>query len=515
MIIDPRLHGFSSSMNGIPSVNQSVTFSSNQIQVGGSRFRRNTFVNHKFGGIPFLPNDPSSSNSHGRRYGDKSCMLQESLDLQAAEKPFYDVLGKKYPPSPEQNPIYVDQNSESLDDCLSRNHNNCLSSSRNSSDYPSSINNQANYSTSQIKSPLVYNNNPSHSSVTSSNSVNKNIDKFMDSPISPLQEPKGETSEVVKVEKKEKKEYSPNESKGRKNPHREKVDLKEEQEEEERSSEAALIAYRKALKDRTSKKTQQNGQSKGPHSRKGHGKKQNLKKEVVDLRTLLIHYAQAVAADDRRSSSELLKQIRQHYSPWGDGNQRLAHCFANGLEADLAGTDNQIYKALVSRRTSAADYLKAYRLYLASCPFRKISNFVSNRTITMKSESAMRLHIIDFGRQQELRRQDIVWRIMLKLLMSHWSTVPLQRWDCIKLEDLKIDRDEFLVVNWEALFHFSTLFDMLTTNVPREHHERMLTEREIFGKEALNIPFEWDIKTRAIEKVRNYYHKDFVIDEDS
>ncbi|XP_047342612.1 uncharacterized protein LOC124946091 [Impatiens glandulifera] len=32
---------------------------------------------------------------------EKTCMLQESLDLQAAEKSFYDVIGKKYPPSPQ------------------------------------------------------------------------------------------------------------------------------------------------------------------------------------------------------------------------------------------------------------------------------------------------------------------------------------------------------------------------------------------------------------------------------
>ncbi|CAL5420143.1 unnamed protein product [Camellia sinensis] len=736
MIMDPRLHGFSGSMNGIPLGNQSVAFSSDQIQVGESRFRRNTFVNHKFGGIPVQPNDPSSSSNvipsstvtleedpvedcdfsdavltyisqilMEEDMEDKSCMLQESLDLQAAEKPFYDVLGKKYPPSPEQNPIYVDQNSESPDDCLSRNHSNCLSSSSNSSDYlvyPSWINNQADYSTSQIRSPPVYNNNPSHSSVTSSNSVNKNIDGFMDSPISPLQvtdlysgnqsiwqfrkgveearkflptsngmfinfgvnglspqEPKGETSEVVKVEEKKEKEYLPNELRGRKNPHREKVDLEEE---EERSTkqpavypestlrsemfdtvllcsmgkgEAALIAYRKALKDGTSKKTQQNGQLKGPPSRKGRGKKQNRKKEVVDLRTLLIHCAQAVAADDRRSSNELLKQIRQHSSPWGDGNQRLAHCFANGLEARLAGTGSQIYKAFVSRRTSAADYLKAYHLYLASCPFRKISNFVSNRTITVKSKSAMRLHIIDFGILYGFQWPTFIQRIAARdggppkiritgiefpqpgfrpaagveetgrRLADYAQTfnVPFEynaiakRWDSIKLEDLKIDRDEFLVVNClyrsknlhdetvlvdssrnivinlirrinpdlfihgivngaysapffvtrfrEALFHFSALFDMLETNVPREHHERMLIEREIFGKEALNviacegwerverpetykqwqvrnlragfmqIPFDRDIMKRAIEKVRNHYHKDFVIDEDN
>ncbi|MCI55086.1 scarecrow-like protein 9-like, partial [Trifolium medium] len=78
--------------------------------------------------------------------------------------------------------------------------------------------------------------------------------------------------------------------------------------------------------------------SKARTSGKGRGKKQNGKKEVIDLRTLLILCAQAVAADDHKSAHELLKQIRQHSNIFGDGNQRLAHIFADGLEARLAGT---------------------------------------------------------------------------------------------------------------------------------------------------------------------------------
>lgn len=39
----------------------------------------------------------------------------------------------------------------------------------------------------------------------------------------------------------------------------------------------------------------------------------------------------------------------------------------------------------------------------------------------------------------------------------------------------------------EALFFYSTLFDMLEMNVPREIPERMLIEREIFGREAMNV----------------------------
>ncbi|KAI3515279.1 hypothetical protein L1887_14110 [Cichorium endivia] len=55
---------------------------------------------------------------------DKYCMLHKSLDLQAAEKPFYDVLGKNYPPSPSYDEVLfsVDQYIHSPDDSSSSHH---------------------------------------------------------------------------------------------------------------------------------------------------------------------------------------------------------------------------------------------------------------------------------------------------------------------------------------------------------------------------------------------------------
>lgn len=726
--MDPRISGFSSSMNGIPCRNQSVSFDSfypDQNLASGSHIKT-TFLNHNFGGIE-IPFDPSPSDGvpsstvtseddsqedcdfsdavlsyisqmlMEEDMEDKTYMLQESLDLQAAEKSFYDVIGKKYPPSPEPNPaLYFDQNSESPDDCyVSVNHGIC---SNYLVDDPPWINNLPDHSSYNVKTLPDY--NCAQSSVSSSSSLSNGI---LDSPLSPLQivdlyngsqsiwqfkkgveeaskfltksnellvnfeangmlsseELKGEDSEVVaKVEKKEQGKYSPNGSKGRKNLYREgDVDLEEERITKQAAvfsesplrtemfdivllcgggkGENSLAAYREALKKETSKKMQQNGQSKGPNgSGKGRGKKQKGKKEVVDLRTLLIHCAQAVAADDHKSANELLKQIRKHSSPCGDGNQRLAHCFANGLEARLAGTGSQIYKAFVSKRTSAADYLKAYHLFLASCPFSKISNFISNKAIKVKGGNAMRIHIIDFGILYGFQWPTFIQGMakrecgppMIRItgiefpqpgfrpaagveetgrrLMDYAQTfnVPFEytaiakKWDSIKLDDLKIDKDEFLVVNClyraknlhdetvlvessrsivlnlirqinpdifihgivngaysapffvtrfrEAMFHFTALFDMLETNVPRDHPQRILIEREIFGKEAMNviacegwerverpetykqwqlrilragfgqIPFEREIVTRATEKVRSRYHKDFVIAED-
>lgn len=107
--------------------------------------------------------------------------------------------------------------------------------------------------------------------------------------------------------------------------------------------------------------------------------------------------AQAVAADDRRNANDLLKQIRQNASSTGDGMQRVAHIFADGLEARMAGSGTQIYKAFMSKHTSAADVLKAYHLFLAACPFKKLSNFFSNKTIMNVAQNAKRLHIVDFG----------------------------------------------------------------------------------------------------------------------
>ncbi|KDO51164.1 hypothetical protein CISIN_1g004514mg [Citrus sinensis] len=726
--MDPRLRGFPGSGNGIQLSNQPVSVFPNQNLVAG-RFE-NIFLDQRFRDCRYRQPDPtpinvvsSSTVNHEEdspedcdfsdavlRYinqmlmeediEEKNCMLQESLDLQAAEKSFYDVLGKKYPPSPDHSLTYFHQNGESPDGDTSRNLHGYIYGGSDVSSYlidNNFIQNSGEYFNSQLQS-LPLSTMP-QSSYSSSNSVITSVDGLVDSPSSSLQlpdwnnesqsiwqfrkgveeankflpsenelfvnleanrlsswVPKGETNEVaVKEEKEEVEDVSSNGSRGRKNPYREDVDL-----EEERSSKQAAIysesplrtemfdmvllcsggqsptvALREALKNASSKTVQQKGQSKGSNGAKGRGKKQSGKKEVVDLRSLLIHCAQAVAADDRRSAHEFLKQIRQHSSPFGDGNQRLAKCFADGLEARLAGTGSQIYKGFVNKRTSAADILKAYQLYLAACPFRKLSNFTANKTIMSLAQNSMRLHIIDFGILYGFQWPTFIQRISMrpggppKLRITGIEfpqpgfrpaerveetgrrladyakdfNVPFEynaiakRWDTIQLEELKIDRDEVLVVNClyraknlldetiavdssrniflnfirkinphmfihgitngaynapffvtrfrEALFHFSAMFDMLETIVPREDRERMVIEKDIFGREALNVvacegwerverpetykqwqvrnlragfvqlPLDRDIVKRATDRVRSGYHKDFVIDEDN
>lgn len=726
MIMEPRLGMFSGTMNRMQFVNQPLSVLPNQNLVAEPRFE-NTFMDHSYREHNYLaPNAvvpgrvaPVSNLSHEDdshedcdfsdavlRYintmlmeedmEDKTCMLQDSLDLQAAERSLYEAIGKRYPPSPEPNSTCIMHNGVNPDESAYWNYRNCsidgyfVGNGR--------VQSLPEYDTSPLQTLPI--SSISWSSHGSSNSAITSVDGLLDSPGSAIQAPdlnsespsisqfkrgveeaskflpsdeqllvnlngggllpkeiRRRTSEVVvKVEKEGKKEGLPNGLCGRKTSDREGVDL-----DEERNSKQAAIfpesilrsdlfdkvllrtpgngldefnALRDTLRDGAAKKVPQNGQSKGSNVTKGRGKRKGGKKEVVDLRNLLIQCAQDVAADDRRSANELLKQIRQHSSPFGDGSQRLSHCFANAFEARLAGTGSQIYKGLVSKRTPASDLLKAYHLYLAACPFRKISSFVSNKTIRNLAASSMKVHIIDFGIlygfQWPTMIQRFTWRDggppklritgidfpqpgfrpgerveetgrRLRAYAEEFK-VPFdynpiaKRWDAIQLEELKIDRDEVLVVNCiyrsknlldetmavdssrtnflklvrkinpdlfihgivnggynapffvtrfrEALFHFSAMFDMLETIIPRENHERMLLEKEIFGREALNViacegwerverpetykqwqvrnlragfvqlPFDEDIVKHATAKVRSGYHKDFLIDED-
>ncbi|WVZ06456.1 hypothetical protein V8G54_019802 [Vigna mungo] len=711
VIMDPRLCGFS----GPP----------NEVRLGNQRFENGFFDQSRdFGYLQsnLVPSKTPSSSSvltheepspeecefsdailsyisqilMEEDMEDKTCMLHDSLDLQIAERSFYEVIGEKYPSSLLGNPSPVDPGGGVGDHNFSEDYGTC---SYNDGDL-SSIFTNFRQNLGELPNHKLRGNSISQSSCSSSNSVISSVEGPVDSPSSILQVPdlNSESQSILQFQKgvEEASKFLPSGndlfanlgvanfskvepkmgcdelsvkvekdvgvsflagSKGRKHHLREEVDV-----EENRSSKQAaifseptltsssidvillhslgdgkkvLMARREALQTKNDKIALSNGKSKAPNSGKGRSKKQSGKKEVIDLRTLLVLCAQAVAADDYSGAHEFLKRIRKHSSPFGDGNQRLAHIFADGLEARLAGTGSQIYKGLVSKRTSASDFLKAYHLYLAACPFRKMSSFISNVTIRESSTNSARVHVIDFGILYGFQWPTFIQRLSLvvggppklritgidfpqpgfrpaerivetgRRLAAYAESfkVPFEynaiakKWETVQLEELKIDREEYLVVTCfyrgknvldesvlvdsprnkflslirkinpdlfihgitngafnapffvtrfrEALFHYSSLFDMLETIVPQEDWERMLIEKEIFGREALNViacegcerverpetyrqwqarilragfsqqSFEHALVKRAIEKVSTSYHKDFVIDEDS
>ncbi|GFP93215.1 scarecrow-like protein 9 [Phtheirospermum japonicum] len=363
-----------------------------------------------------------------------------------------------------------------------------------------------------------------------------------------------------------------------------------------------------------------------------HKKKHKAEKDeaLVDLRLLLIECATSIAAGNRLTANVLLKQIRQHSSPFGDATQRLAHYFAHGLEARLAGTGSLIHKI-----ADPSDNSKAYLVACASSWLMKISSFVTNKMIMIESEKAARdvVHIIDFGILYGFQ-----WPAFIKCVAERAGGPPkklritgvdfpraaeiieeaghrlaryaekfgvpfeykaiVREWETIKIEDLKIEEGEFVavvcslramnlmdetvgvgenpramflklireikpdifvhgIVNGaynepffvyrfrELLLHFLALFDMVETFAPRDKPERMLIERNILGKRAMNViacegwdrierpetykqwqvrhvkagfmkvPFERKLVDIVMDKVNNSYHRDFVIGEDN
>nr|GMD64432.1 scarecrow-like protein 14 [Ipomoea batatas] len=321
---------------------------------------------------------------------------------------------------------------------------------------------------------------------------------------------------VIKSENSER-DSSHNSSRGKKHHH-----LEDDGFEEERSSKQSAVYVEEELSELFDKvllcnpnecvlTTRPPEVDKGvphnvPNSGKSRSKKQGATNEAVDLRTLLISCAQSVAADDRRTANEQLKQIRQHSSPNGDANQRLANVFANGLEARLAGTGTQLYAALAPKRITAFEKLKAYQVYMSACPFKKIAMTFANKMIHKISLGAPTLHVIDFGILYGFQ-----WPILIQHLSSRpggppklrvtgidlpqpgfrpaemieetgrrlgkycerfgvpfeYNAIATQNWETIKIEDLKLVSGEVVAVN--CLYRFKNLLDeTVAVDSPRD-----------------------------------------------
>ncbi|PPD92104.1 hypothetical protein GOBAR_DD10931 [Gossypium barbadense] len=316
----------------------------------------------------------------------------------------------------------------------------------------------------------------------------------------------------------------------------------------------------------------------------GRRKKNEKKSEAVDLWSLLTQCAQSVAVNDQRTANEMLKLIRQHSSESGDGTQRLAHYFANALTTRLAGMGAPLYAHLLSNRTSAADVLKAYGVYVLACPFKKMSNFYANKRIMELAEKATTLHIIDFGICYGFQ-----WPCLIQLLSAQTGgpsklritgssshnqcNVIAKKWETIQLEELKITKDEVVVVN--CMHRLKNLpntvsptecegdrFETDQKHQSRIHPwgrkwdiqrsvlllkddpQRMMFEKEIHGRDIMNLVAcegterverpetykQWQVRTlrtgfkqvplnqelvkKVMDMVQSSYHRDFVVDVD-
>ncbi|XP_050368734.1 scarecrow-like protein 14 isoform X1 [Argentina anserina] len=531
----------------------------------------------------------------------KPCMMQDCLALQAAEKSFYDVLVQKDPPFPNRSSSSVQQSFESSDDDFPQSsqssNRNC--SYAVETDWvwdPAFSPVQSSVFESFSSTLMVSDSFPKMQSLGEFGGVGKaskflsntKLDMF-DSERFQLM-PQGSVGSESGVDG----YNSTNETRGKKNHQREDSHFPEEERSSKQSAgkgddfepqemfdkvllgpsenyDSELCADYDSLKTEGDGKLQRNKQSKGLKA-----KRQSNIGEVVDLCTMLTQCAQAVANFDQQTANELLKQIRKHSTPHGDATQRLAHYFADGLQTRLAGAKTPSYSPLVSVQISAAEILNAYRVYITACPFIKMSHFFANRTIMKLSENATRLHIIDFGisygfqwpcliqclsqrpggppklritaielPQPGLRPTERVEETGRRLeKYAKRFAVPFeynmiaQKWETIRIEDIKIDRSELNVVNClyrlknipdetvmassprdsvlklirnispdlfihgvcngthnapfftrfrEALLHYYSLFDMFEATVSREDELRFMFEQAIYGRDVVNV----------------------------
>lgn len=589
----------------------------------------------------------------------KPCMLQDCLRLQAAEKSFYDVLGRSYPDDNFGGTSRTTTSSESFSSCYT------TDTSHESSD--NWLNGAGDFEPSFLQRSLVVDSqdNPYGHAYEVLDGRIPSDDPFRETQQAGVYFPNGASWNWNMLHSQQQKKpqmieestvmRGSTEARGtrEKRGHLMNDGISHEEEEEERSSKLSTVYYDDSepsemfdevlLCSKDGKKCPfyanhvvpsrgSNGKT-SSRSKKGsnNNKGTTSPSTTVDLWTLLTQCAQAVSSYDQRNASEILKQIRLHSSPLGDGLQRLAHYFAEGLEARLAAGKP---KYMLLHSSSAADMLKAHKVYITAYPCLRMSNFLANRTILNLVQKENSIHIIDFGIFYGFQWPCLIQRLSerpggpprlritgIDLPQSGFRPaerveetgrrlekyckrfgVPFeynclaQKWETIRLEDLKIDREEVTVVNClyrlkhlsdetvtvncprdavlrlirrinpkifihgvvngaynapffltrfrEALFHFSSMFDMFDATVPREDPCRLMFERGLFGRDAVNaiacegaerverpetykqwqvrnqragfkqLPLAPELLNRVKEMVKKEYHKDFIVDED-
>ncbi|KAJ1256933.1 hypothetical protein BS78_K259500 [Paspalum vaginatum] len=223
------------------------------------------------------------------------------------------------------------------------------------------------------------------------------------------------------------------------------------------------------------------------------------KDHVVDVRTLLISCAQAVASNNHMGARELLQQIKKHASATGDATQRLAQCFTKGLEARLMGSGRQLWQLIMADRPSVVEFLKVHNLYWAACCFNKVAVSFSTMTIMEAMVGKSRLHIVDYGMHfgfqwagllqwlassregglplpevkitaigrpkrnscAAMQMEEIEFRLRKRAndfgLPSFKFHKIMKKWEDVSIQDLNTEADEVLVVS--DLFNLSTLMD--------------------------------------------------------
>ncbi|KAJ3688209.1 hypothetical protein LUZ61_017373 [Rhynchospora tenuis] len=305
---------------------------------------------------------------------------------------------------------------------------------------------------------------------------------------------------------------------------------------------------------------------------------ENDQEDVDEIKKLLIQCSHAVYANDHQMAEDLIKLIRNQSSLDGDWTQRIAFVFSDALEARLTGTGSEVWRRLLAKRISTLEVLKIAQLIITVCPFPRTTMYYANRTILNMAKKTGVLHIIDLGIGFGFQWPSVIQALSdqnmkgIKLRITgvdfprpgfrptelveeagrrledyarsfnvpfEYSGMASKNWETISLDDLKIIKDEVLIVNcfWrlreigdeavslnsprdqvlkliykmkphiffegvlsiqtfspffiprfkQCLNLYASLFELLDILIPRDNKQRQIMERDFLARDILNV----------------------------
>ncbi|KAJ3700917.1 hypothetical protein LUZ61_004622 [Rhynchospora tenuis] len=330
----------------------------------------------------------------------RRCLLEENADdeiigsqetaLRGIEKPFYDILGEKYPPL-QDNQLISNQQKENhnFTICISKNqvgpsHNESLKQ------HTSIVNLLTTEFLKGAKEGMKFLPN------LKKLSIDMQENKLS---LDPIKKCGGKFSLEEKKES-----VTVDRSKGKKSSNDPDLDLLKG-----RNHKLSTVSFEEEIRDEMFDKVLLNhGENYAREGTSGlkectilkadYCNKNQYHCELINLKALLTACAEAIFINDINKAVELIQNIRKHASPIGNGTQRLACILVDGLEARLAGTGSTIYRQLITRRVCVVDFLKIYEMFMSGpYPIFRISYHCANKSVLSAASTALKIHIIDFG----------------------------------------------------------------------------------------------------------------------
>lgn len=130
----------------------------------------------------------------------------------------------------------------------------------------------------------------------------------------------------------------------------------------------------------------------------------------------LLDCARLTDSDPDRATKALVR-LRESVSDRGDATERVVFYFAEALYGRLSKTKSK--NSLVSFFSSPEDFILSYKALNDACPYSKFAHLTANQAILEATESATRIHIVDFGIVQGVQ-----WAALLQALATRPAGKP-------------------------------------------------------------------------------------------